>query len=288
MAIPADLWKVESSIHTAVADIELRHYAFPSPSEVLEEQDRPILTMTLPGPHSSDGKARFTETSASYQEMRPLVFRPPDRPLHAFGRGGPTRILVCAFERPEFEALTGLSNWSDGHLRRCLDLRAPSIANAMRALLAELRHPGFGGQVMIESIASQIAVFLGRTFQACEIPLPATNRLSDWQLRRIREILIEVEQGWPTVADLAKACGISRCHLSRSFAQTTGISISSYSTAIRIGRAKEMLRHGKLPVGQVAFKLGFASAASFSTAFRREVCMAPRAYARKVLYELTR
>jgi AraC family transcriptional regulator len=281
MAVSPDLWHVEASFRTPLVNVEARQYGFPAPVEVIEEQERPILSLTFPRIGQGDGKARFADGPLPYRDLGSLIFRPPGVPLHAYGRGGPLRILTCEFETNDFEVLTGLKDWSPSRLCRCLNLRNPAIHAAMRELAREISAPGFGTEILVESITSIITVQLARTFRITGLVGANRGKLADWQLRRVRETLLEIENEWPSIAKLAASCGVSRSHFSRVFTFSTGQTLSEYSKSIRIQRAKTLLQLNETSISEASTRLGFTNAASFSTAFRRETGMSPSEYARR-------
>lgn len=72
------------------------------------------------------------------------------------------------------------------------------------------------------------------------------------------------------VAEAAAACGVSREHLSRSFAALCGRPPAAWLRSQRLRRAETLLHGGDLPIATIATRCGFASASAFITAFRRE------------------
>jgi AraC family transcriptional regulator len=79
-----------------------------------------------------------------------------------------------------------------------------------------------------------------------------------------------------TLAELARAACLSPCHLHRSFAAALGETPRAYVTRRRLERARELLTATERPIGDIALALGFASAASFATMYRRHLREAPR------------
>ena len=57
--------------------------------------------------------------------------------------------------------------------------------------------------------------------------------------------------------DVARAACMSNSRLSTVFAQETGYTFTEYLTALRIGKAKELLRLGGMRSSQVAFAVGY-------------------------------
>lgn len=73
-----------------------------------------------------------------------------------------------------------------------------------------------------------------------------------------------------TVAALAEASHVSARHLSRLFAEHTGIGVLAYQQQLRIARAKELFASAPgLSVEQVAERCGFGSARDFRRVWQR-------------------
>ncbi|WP_437757379.1 AraC family transcriptional regulator [Sorangium sp. So ce1389] len=81
------------------------------------------------------------------------------------------------------------------------------------------------------------------------------------------------------VGELARAAGMSRTAFAARFKALVGRPAYDYAIAWRMSLARDALvRDPARSIGQIAFDLGYKSESAFSTAFRREVGMAPRAY----------
>jgi AraC-like DNA-binding protein len=78
--------------------------------------------------------------------------------------------------------------------------------------------------------------------------------------------------------ELAQRLEVSKAHLSRVFAQQTGISPGKYITRVRIEYAKLLLQDEDVSITYVAEASGFANANYFAKVFRRETGMSPSEY----------
>ncbi|WP_130831011.1 AraC family transcriptional regulator [[Erwinia] mediterraneensis] len=85
-----------------------------------------------------------------------------------------------------------------------------------------------------------------------------------------------------TVADLATEAALSRSAFFARFNRIVGLPPMEYLLTWRMALAKQLLRGQKLTTEQVAVKVGYRSASSFSIAFARYVGMPPARYARTV------
>jgi AraC-like DNA-binding protein len=81
-----------------------------------------------------------------------------------------------------------------------------------------------------------------------------------------------------TVADLARAAGLSPAHFSREFRRAFGESPHSYLLTRRLERAAALLRNTDRPVTEICFAVGWSSVGSFTASFRRIYGATPSAY----------
>ncbi len=81
-----------------------------------------------------------------------------------------------------------------------------------------------------------------------------------------------------TVADLARAAGLSAAHFSREFRIAFGEPPHRYLLTRRLERAAALLRTTDRPVTEIAEAVGWASLGSFTTSFRRVHGITPTAY----------
>ena len=81
-----------------------------------------------------------------------------------------------------------------------------------------------------------------------------------------------------TVADLARAAGLSAAHFSREFRATFGESPHSYLLTRRLERAAALLRNTDRSVADICMTVGLSSVGSFTTSFTRLYGKSPTAY----------
>jgi AraC-like DNA-binding protein len=97
--------------------------------------------------------------------------------------------------------------------------------------------------------------------------------------RALRRIHDDVARRW-TVAELARAAGMSRAVFAERFMRKVGMPPMQYVLEWRIAIAKDILRRERAPLADVAEKIGYQSASAFSTAFTRHAGCAPSVFAR--------
>lgn len=95
-------------------------------------------------------------------------------------------------------------------------------------------------------------------------------------IRRMHE---SPTQSW-TVAQLAKEAALSRSAFFERFSRAVGVAPMEYLLAWRMAIAKNLLRRREGSVAEVAQRVGYSSASTFSVAFTRHVGLPPARYAR--------
>lgn len=89
-----------------------------------------------------------------------------------------------------------------------------------------------------------------------------------------------------TLEVLAEKLHISAVYLSILFKNVTGMNFSKYLTSVRMERAKELLKHCDMNLGQIAQAVGYDSANYFSSVFRRVTGLKPSEYRRLHQHDL--
>lgn len=95
----------------------------------------------------------------------------------------------------------------------------------------------------------------------------------------LRSIHADPERSW-TVAELAGLAGMSRSAFFDRFARVVGLKPMEYLVAWRMALARDLLRGGTASLDEVARRVGYGSASTFSIAFSRHVGQPPGRYAR--------
>ncbi len=83
-----------------------------------------------------------------------------------------------------------------------------------------------------------------------------------------------------TVAQLARQAALSRSAFFDRFVRSVGLPPMEYLLSWRMAIAKDLLRRRQLGLAEVAQRVGYGSASTFSTAFSRHVGQPPVRYAR--------
>jgi len=97
----------------------------------------------------------------------------------------------------------------------------------------------------------------------------------------IRQVHGDIARAW-TIAQLAKTAALSRSAFFDRFTRIVGMPPMEYLLAWRMAVAKDLLRRHDCGIAEVAERVGYGSASTFSTAFRRHVGQPPSRYAASI------
>ncbi|MAR92963.1 MAG: hypothetical protein CML06_19110 [Pseudomonadales bacterium] len=227
----------------------------------------------------------------TFSRVGAVTLLPPDQPVRVYPLEAPLRVLHCAIDEAYFEQVTqqGPDHWKS-HAGSLLNIRNEPVERLMNHLHVELRQPGLGHEMKLETIGKMMLIELGRYGQQLKIASeknPSSLALAPWQLGRIYQRIAEGPQlGYPKLAELAALCGVSEAHLSRSFKQATGRHVHKFITEHRTRAAMHLLSGpDKMTCEAVASALGYKSAAYFSTAFRRMTGKTPSEFRQQRLQQ---
>ena len=136
-----------------------------------------------------------------------------------------------------------------------------------------------GRDLVLTRLVEILLVEALRSTSRADAPPGLLRGLADPRLApAIRQIHAQLARPW-TVAELAKAAALSRSTFFERFVRTVGLPPMEYLLAWRMAIARHLLRRDELAIAEVADRVGYASASTFSTAFRRYVGQPPGRYA---------
>jgi len=141
------------------------------------------------------------------------------------------------------------------------------------------RRPGH--ELVVIRLVEMLLIEALRAAPGDDAPPGLLRGLADPRLApAIRAMHGDLERSW-TVAELAREATLSRSGFFDRFTRLVGLPPMEYLLAWRMTVAKDLLRGRELGIAEVADRVGYGSASTFSTAFSRHVGEAPSRYARK-------
>lgn len=137
--------------------------------------------------------------------------------------------------------------------------------------------------LLVEALrASPVRASSMRASPSDETPPGLLRGLSDARLApAIRQMHKNVARPW-TVAELARTSALSRSAFFDQFTRAVGLRPMEYLHSWRMAVARDLLGRQGLPIAEVAERVGYSSASTFSTAFSRHVGQSPGRYARNL------
>ncbi|KAA2316353.1 AraC family transcriptional regulator [Pseudooceanicola sediminis] len=152
------------------------------------------------------------------------------------------------------------------------------VSTLLRLMSDEVTRKAVGHGIMCTRLADVLLVEAIRAY-AAQLPPAETGWLGavfDPRLGRVLAALHgDVAQRW-TVAGLAEIAGMSRAAFAAEFTRRLGQPPLSYLRSWRLTLARAALSHGRAPVAEVAFSVGYTSQSAFAQAYRRAYGTSPR------------
>jgi AraC family transcriptional regulator len=112
---------------------------------------------------------------------------------------------------------------------------------------------------------------------------PGPVRVTSRERRRAVRVALWLDAHAHEPLDLeqvARQSGVSVFHFLRLFARVTGVTPHQYLVRARLRRAARLLAQGTLPVGAIAYEVGFGDLSNFVRTFHRAAGHAPRDFRR--------
>jgi len=164
------------------------------------------------------------------------------------------------------------------------DTRARSrtaLAILVRLVGHEASERRAGRDLVLTRLVEVLLIEALRAAPGDDAPSGLLRGLADVRLApAIRQMHSQLERSW-TVALLAKTAALSRSAFFQRFTRSVGLPPMEYLLAWRMAVAKDLLRREDVRLTEVAERVGYDSASTFSTAFRRHVGRPPGRYARE-------
>ncbi|MDX2203368.1 MAG: AraC family transcriptional regulator [Hyphomicrobiaceae bacterium] len=137
-----------------------------------------------------------------------------------------------------------------------------------------------GRALVLTRLVEILLVEALRLAPGTDAPLGLLRGLGDPRLAEaIRLMHADPARPW-TMANLAKEVALSRSAFFERFVRNVGVPPMEYLLAWRMALAKNLLRQQEIDIAEVAERVGYGSASTFSTAFSRYVGQPPGRYAR--------
>lgn len=224
-------------------------------------------------------------TMSGFERVRPVRIDPkvssaPTGEVRHGTRGGRPDVRLLGgyfvFDSPDAALLVSL-------LPSVIYVRGVDRLTVLVRLVAEESLRQRSGRELVLRRLVEILLIESIRSTAGEEASPGLLRgLADARLApAIRQMHAHPARAW-TVRELAKTAALSRSTFFDRFSDTVGIPPMEYLLAWRMALARDLLRRRDIALSEVAERVGYSSASTFSTAFSRHVGQAPGRYARSL------
>ncbi|WP_349017683.1 AraC family transcriptional regulator [Rhizobium sp. 32-5/1] len=157
---------------------------------------------------------------------------------------------------------------------------AARLSVLVKLLLEEAAQERPGRALVLTRFVEILLVEALRFTQTTDAPVGLLRGLADTRLAQaFRQIHADPARSW-TMVQLAKEAGLSRSAFFDRFMRKVGVPPMEYLLVWRMALAKDLLCRQKIDIAEVAERVGYGSASTFSTAFSRHVGQPPGRYAR--------
>ncbi len=190
---------------------------------------------------------------------------------------GPTdlRILAghCSFGSPDAALLISL-------LPQLVHVRGePRLAMLVKLLNDESREQRPAREVVLAHLLEVLLIEALRSTAGTAASPGLVRGLADARLAAaIRAMHSDPARAW-TVVNLAREAALSRSSFFERFNRLVGVTPMAYLLAWRMALAKDLLRRHEAGVADIAERVGYSSASTFSVAFSRHVGRTPTQFA---------
>jgi AraC-like DNA-binding protein len=163
-------------------------------------------------------------------------------------------------------------------------IRPPSalwrrIKRGMLKMLAEFRRAGFGSELRLRSLLTEMLVELMRWEETEGKQVIPHVEPTNWdRIQRALRYMQDHHTDSVYMEEVARAAGVSTGWLKSLFRKALGMSCMQYLKAYRISLAAAMLSESRYSVTEAAFAVGFETLSHFNASFRDIMGMSPTEY----------
>lgn len=222
-----------------------------------------------------DGVTRINLDGETPETTTPFLLSIPAGVVHGFTFSAGTEGFVLTVPLESLPGLLGAGAAPGVALDRVAILPVDADTEALFPAIHaehEATHPGRA--LMLQALATQIACRVLRRTERRHTSIGAV----DPRYIAFRDLIHRhLRDGW-TLADHARAIGISERHLSRITRAASGQSAAALIEAAVMREACRLLVYTRASIASIGYDLGFEDPSYFSRAFRRVTGLSPGAY----------
>lgn len=154
----------------------------------------------------------------------------------------------------------------------------PFLHEIVAALTSASQIKDPAANLFTETLFNAACARILHNYAAARYNLSGPPRLTDDQLRTAIDYIHDHISGPLELGTISRAAGLSQFHFARLFKGATGLTPFQFVTRTRMKRAKELLGQTRLPVFEIADRVGYQKPSHFSARFRSVWGCSPDAF----------
>ncbi|MEH1778744.1 MAG: AraC family transcriptional regulator [Nostoc sp.] len=153
----------------------------------------------------------------------------------------------------------------------------PLIQGIFSSLRDELESGKIGGDLLIDSLKTTLAIHLLRNYCSTQPKLSScSDGLSQGTLQKITAYIHDYLYQDLKLIELSAIAQLSPYYFLRLFKQRMGITPHQYILQRRIEKAKHLLKQSNLSIADIATQTGFSDQSHLTRCFKRQVGVTPK------------
>jgi len=197
--------------------------------------------------------------------------------------GGLDELHVLLDPRALAEAASEVSDLPV-HLIDGCGILDPVISEIAFQIATELANPDVSSPLFDQSAATALITRLLQDYSTLRNPQRLQRiDISPHKLRAALEYIDTHLDDDVKLGDIAAAAGMSPYHFARGFRKAVGRPPHRYILALRVDRARDLLRNTSDEIATVARKAGFSTQSHFTSVFRNQYGVTPSRYRQLVV-----
>ncbi len=216
--------------------------------------------------------------TATPKRIDPMLTPTPAEDVRHGRQTGPADVRLLGgyfmFDSPDAALLVSL-------LPRLVHVRGEGRLSTLTELVGEETRAQRAGRDLVLSRLVEVLLIEALRASADDASPGLLRGLGDRRIAGAMRAMHGAPASNWTVAKLAKEAALSRSAFFDRFSRTIGMSPMDYLLAWRMALAKDMLRRQDISIDDVAERVGYGSASTFSSAFSRHVGQPPGRYAKQ-------
>jgi AraC family transcriptional regulator len=204
-----------------------------------------------------------------------MLLAPPDTSCE-YVADAAAHVLTVAIPKACVEDFTQDSG-SRVDVRREEAFRSPRLERQLVRLWHELSDDAPGSRLFADQVMRTLIQTLARRTGSHAPSRHGRERLPTHMLRRLRDYVESSLADDLDVTMMADVVQLSPAHFARAFAATVGMTPFRYVMTRRLACARELLERTHRPALDIALDVGFKTPSHFTSRFRREFGVTPRA-----------